>query len=50
MPHQRIVATIYSAGPEGIAQVDLFKRLHLPFKKHSKRVRKLAGAAGIKVR
>lgn len=37
------------AGPEGITQVELFKRMHLPIKKHAKRVRKLVEAAGIEV-
>jgi len=38
------------AGPDGITQVDLFKRLHLPVKKHARRVRNLVDAAGIRVR
>ena len=29
--------------------MDLFKRMHLPIKKHAKRVRKLIEAAGIQV-
>jgi hypothetical protein len=40
----------FFAGPEGITQVELFKRMHLPIKKHAKRVRKLVEAAGIEVK
>ncbi len=47
LPHTWYIGLV--AGPGGVTQVELFKRLHLPAKKHAKRVRNLADAAGIRV-